>query len=67
MAILFGPVFFRTALSCSGGYHLERDGMPLHGVVEINYKKGAITKIKEQVSSNWAEGCMFDDCVCYLT
>ena len=21
---LLGPVFFRTALACSGGYHLER-------------------------------------------
>ena len=24
-------------------------------------------KIKAQVSSIWAKGCMFDDCVCYLT
>ena len=33
---LLGPVFFRTALPCSGGYHLERGGMPLHNVVGIN-------------------------------
>ena len=24
-----------------GGYHLERDGMPLHDAVVINCKKGA--------------------------
>ena len=23
-------LFFRTALPCSGGYHMERAGMPLH-------------------------------------
>ena len=25
---LLGTVFFRTALPCSGGYHMERGGMP---------------------------------------
>ena len=43
-AILLGPVFFRTALPCSGGYHLDRGGMPLHNVVGINCKKGATTE-----------------------
>ena len=42
---LLGPVFFRTALPCSGGYHMERGGMPLHDAVNckkgINCKKGA--------------------------
>ena len=38
---LLGIVFFRTALPCSGGYHLERGGMLLHGAVGINYNKGA--------------------------
>ena len=33
---LLGTVFFRTALPCSGGYHLERGGMPLHDAVVIN-------------------------------
>ena len=33
-------VFFRTALPCSGVYHMERGGMPLHDVVGINCKKG---------------------------
>ena len=42
--ILLGPVFFRTALSCSGGYHLESVGMPLHDAVGINCKKGATTE-----------------------
>ena len=38
---LFGPVFFQTAHPCSGGYHLEKGGMPLHDAVGINCKKGA--------------------------
>ena len=37
---LLGPVFFRTALPCSGGYHMVRGGMPLHDLVGINYEKG---------------------------
>ena len=41
---LLGPVFFWTALLCSGGYHLERKGMPLHDAVGINCKKGATTE-----------------------
>ena len=28
-AFLLGPVFFRTGLPCSVGYHLERGGMRL--------------------------------------
>ena len=36
--------FFRTALPCSGGYHMERGGMPLHDAVGINSKKGAATE-----------------------
>ena len=41
---LGGPVFFRTALPCSGGYHLERGGMPLLDAVEINCKNVATTE-----------------------
>ena len=41
---LLGTVFFRTALPCSGGYHMERRGMPLHDAVWINCKKGATTE-----------------------
>ena len=39
-AIFAGTVFFRTALPCSGGYHLARGGKPLHDAVGINCKKG---------------------------
>ena len=42
--VLFGPVFFRTALPFSGGYHMKSGGMPLHDVVGINCKKGATTE-----------------------
>ena len=41
---LRGPVFSRTALPCSSGYHLERGGMPLHDAVGINCKNGATTE-----------------------
>ena len=41
---LLGPVYFQTALLCSGGSHLERGGMPLHDAVVINCKKGATTE-----------------------
>ena len=61
---LLFPMFFRTARSCSGGYHLERGGMPLHDAVWINCNKGQLLKIKAQVSSIWAKG---DNCVWYLT
>ena len=43
-SFLLGPVFFRTALLCSGGYHLESGGMPLHDAVGINCKNGATTE-----------------------
>ena len=55
---LHGPVFFRTALPCSGGYHLERGEMPLHDVVGINCKNGATPEYQGQMSSIWAKGCM---------
>ena len=42
--ILLGPVFFRTSLPCSGGYHMERGGMPLQDVFGINFKKVATTE-----------------------
>ena len=41
---LLGTVFFRTALSCSGGYHMERGGMLLHDAVGINCKNGETTE-----------------------
>ena len=66
--LLGGTVFFRTALPCSGGYHLEKGAMPLHEAVGINCKKGATLKIKALESSIWATGCiLMIVCVCYLT
>ena len=41
---LLGPVFFRIALPCSGGYHMERGAIPLNDAVGINCKKGATTE-----------------------
>ena len=41
---LLGTVFFRTTLPCSGGYHIEEGGMPLHDEVGINCEKGATTE-----------------------
>ena len=35
---------FRTALPCSGGYHMERGGMSLHVAVGRSYKKYATTE-----------------------
>ena len=43
-AIFVGPVFFRTTFLCSGGYHMERGGMPLYDSVGINCKNGATTE-----------------------
>ena len=64
---LLGPVFLRTALPCSGGYHLERGGMLLHDAVGINCNKGSSTEIKAQISSIWATGYILMIGVCYLT
>ena len=44
LPFLLGPLFFRTALSCSGGYHLESGDMPLHDAVGVYCKKGATVK-----------------------
>ena len=44
---LLGSVFFRTALPCSGSYHLARGGMPLRDAVGINCKNGATTENQE--------------------
>ena len=64
---LLDNVFFRTALPCSGGSHMERRGMPLHDAVGINCKRAQLLNIKTQLSSIWAkEGVYLDDCVCVL-
>ena len=41
---LLGTVFIRTAIPCSGGYHMERGGMKLHDLVGINCIKDATTE-----------------------
>ena len=61
---LLGPVFFRTALPCSGGYHTERGGMPLHDAVGINCKKGATTENQGSRVKYMSSGVYPDDCVC---
>ena len=62
--ILPAPVCCRTALPCSGGYHLEKGGMLLYGTVGINCKKGATTK-NQGIGAKyiWAKICMMDYCV----
>ena len=62
---LLGPVFFRTPVPCSGGYQLERGGMPLHDVVGINCNKGATTNYQgADFEYIWAmAGVYVDDCV----
>ena len=44
LPFLLGPVFFWTALLCSGGYHLERGGMSLHDAFGVNCKIGATSE-----------------------
>ena len=53
---LLAPVFFRTALPCSGGYHLERCG--------INCKKGATTEYQGTDAKYMGYEVYVDDCVC---
>ena len=61
---LFGTVFFRTPLRCSGGYHMERRGMPLHDAVGINCEKGATTENQGLCAKYMGKGVYLDDCVC---
>ena len=63
---LLGTVFLRTALPCSGGYHMERGGMPLHDEVGINCKNGATTENQDSAVKYMGLGVYFDDCVCVL-
>ena len=69
LPFLLGPVFFQTALPCSGGYHMARGGMPLHDAVRINCKNGATTENQGSGVKYMGSGVDLDDCVCvfYLT
>ena len=60
-------MFFRIALSCSGGYHLERAGIPLHDGVGINCEKGAATAYQGVDFKSVGYGVHVDDCVCVLS
>ena len=68
---LLGTVFIRTAHPCSGGYHIDREGMPLHDAVLINCKKGATAENLGLCVKYMGKGVYLDDCmcvcVCYLT
>ena len=66
------PLLLGSVLSdrppVSGGYHMERGGMLLRDAVGINCKRAQLLKIKAQVSSIYAKGCMLMTvCVFYLT
>ena len=68
LQFLLGTVFFRTALPCSGGYHMERGGMPLHDAVGINCKNGTTTENQGSGASIWSKGfILMTVCVFYLT
>ena len=58
------PVFFRTALPCSGSYHLDGGGMPLHDAVGINCEKGGTTEYQGADVKYMDSGVYVDDCVC---
>ena len=60
---LFGPVFFRTALLYSGGYHLERGTILLDDAVGINCKRGATTENQGSGVKYMGYGVYLDDCV----
>ena len=68
LPFFLGPVFFRTALPCSGGYHMESEGIPLHDAVRINCRKGATTENQGLAVKYMAKGCiLMTVCVFYLT
>ena len=45
---------------------MEKGGIPLHDAVGINCKRAQLLKIKAQVSSIWAKGCILMT-VCVLS
>ena len=67
LAILLGTVFFRVAFLCSGGYQLERGGMPLHDAVGINWKGHSYWKSRRRCQAYGLKGVRWWLCLCYLT
>ena len=63
---LLGPVFFRIARPCSGGYHLERGRVPLHDAVGINSKNDATTEYQGADIKYMGQGVYVDDYVCVI-
>ena len=63
---MLGPVFFRTELSCSGGYHLVSGGMPLHDAIGINCKKSETTENQAADVKYMGYGMSVDDCLCVI-
>ena len=63
---LLDTVFFRTALPCSGGSHMERGGMQLHDAVGINCKNGVTTENQDLADKYMAKGCILMT-VCVLS
>ena len=60
-------MFFQTVLPCTGRYHLERGGMPLHDTVGINCEKVSTTENQVSDFKYMGKVVYVDDCVCYLT
>ena len=63
-SFLLGPMSFRTALPCSGGYHLERGEIPLYNADGINRKMGATTENQGADVKYMGYGVCVDACVC---
>ena len=58
-------MFFRAAIPCSGGYHLERGGMPLHDAGGDKLYKGGTTE-NQGTGKYMNLGEYFDDRVCVI-
>ena len=63
---LLGTVFFRTALLCSGGCHMESGGILLHDAVGMNCRESAATENRDSAVKYMGWGVYPDDCVCVL-
>ena len=63
---LLVPVFFRTALPCFGGYHMETGGMQLHDVVGISCERGASTENHGSAVKYMGYVVYLDDCACFI-
>ena len=61
LPFLLGPLFFRTALPCSGSYDLERGGMPLHDADGINCKNDVTTEYQGADVKYMCNGEYVDD------